>query len=456
MDRQITVPILQKVQLRTDLRNVAAQVTIKRTTTRAKGLDRPGSLTAELSVDTADGRASVTDVRVEHRLRVLTMVDGVHGGAEVVARQIAHRLNPDRFSSTLCVTRWQPSLEAEGIVADLRAGGIDFIGMDRTSRFDLRPWKMLMREMRERRIDILHTHKIGSNLWGALIAPRVPVPVFVAHEHSWSWQGQPYRKLVDRYLVARSASAFVAVSEADRRRMTSVEGIPPQKTRFIPNGIPQRKLSEASGNLRSELGLRPDHPVVGMVATLRREKAYDVLIQAAGLLRDKVRDVRVLIIGGDIKRLPQRPRLEALVRELNLEDTVTFLGMRHDVFDVINVFDVGVLSSDREGSPLAVMEYMEAAKAVVATRVGGVPDLVVDGETGLLVEPQDPPSLAAAIASLLQNPARARAMGEAGRERQLREFSIEATTRKVEELYEELYAAAVANGAHTAQEMPSR
>lgn len=398
----------------------------------------------------------MADEYVKHRLRVLTMVDGVYGGAEKLAWQIAQRLDPNRFSSTVCVTRWKASPEALEVLAVLRASGTDFIGMNRTSRFDLGSWKMLVREMRERRIDILHTHAFGSNFWGALIAPRVPVPVFVAHEHGWSWQGQLHRRLVDRYLVARRAGAFVAVSEAERLRMTSVEGIPPHRTRFIPNGIPQRKRSEASGNLRSELGLGPDQPVVGMVATLRPEKAHDVLIRAAGLLRDQVRDVRVLIVGGESSRNVQRPRLEALVRELLLEDTVTFLGVRYDASDVIDLFDVAVLSSDREGSPLAVMEYMEAAKAVVATRVGGVPDQVVDGETGLLVEPRDPESLAAAIASLLQDPARARAMGEAGRERQLREFSIEATTRKVEKLYEELYAAAVTNGAHTAREAPSR
>jgi glycosyltransferase involved in cell wall biosynthesis len=388
----------------------------------------------------------LSDDHVKHRLRVLTMVDGLYGGAEELAWQVAQRLDPTRFSSTLCVTRWSPSPEDEEVVAGLRAAGIDFIGMDRTSRFDLRPWRVLVREMRERRIDILHTHKLGSNSWGALIAPRVPVSVFVAHEHTWSWRGAPHRKLIDRYLVARRASALVAVSEADRRRMTSVEGIPPRKTRFIANGIPKRERNRANGNVRAELGLRPDQPVVGMVANLRPQKAYDVLIRAAGLVRDDFRDLRLLIVGSDDDRGTQMPLLEALVRELKLEDAVSFLGRRKDVFDVIDVFDVAVLSSDYEGSPLAVMEYMEAAKVVVATRVGGVPDQVIDGETGLLVEPRDPELLAAAITSLLRDPARARAMGEAGRERQLREFSIERTTLKVEELYEELYTEAAASG----------
>ena len=385
----------------------------------------------------------MTDDRVKDRLHVLTMVDGLYGGAEEMAWQIARRLNPSRFSSTVCVTRWNPSPQDEGVVAALRAAGTDFIGMDRTSRFNLQPWRVLVREMRRRRIDILHTHKFGSNFWGALIAPTVPVPVFVAHEHTWSWQGEPARRLLDRYLIARHASAVVAVSEADRRRMTSVERIPPQKTCFIANGIPERTRTEVRTDVHSELGLRTDQPVIGMVANLRPQKAYDVLIRAAALVRNAIPDVRVLIVGSDDDgRGTQMPQLKALVRELELEASVSFLGRRQDVYDVIDTFDIAVLSSDYEGSPLAVMEYMDAAKVVVATRVGGVPDLVVDGETGLLVEPRDPESLAAAIMSLLRDPARARAMGEAGRERRLREFSIEVTTRKVEELYETLYEAA--------------
>ena len=88
-----------------------------------------------------------------------------------------------------------PNERTEPVLAELAEAGTDFIGMERDSRFDLRPWRRLVGEMRDRQIDILHTHKIGSNLWGALLTPRVPVPIFVAHEHTWSWEGQPHRRL---------------------------------------------------------------------------------------------------------------------------------------------------------------------------------------------------------------------------------------------------------------------
>jgi glycosyltransferase involved in cell wall biosynthesis len=382
-----------------------------------------------------------------NKLRVLTMTDGIVGGGEGLARQISQRLDPERFESTLCATRWQAtqSPEEEQALAELAEAGTDFIGMTRSSRFDLGEWRTLLREMRERRIDVLHTHKIGSNFWGAMLAPRVPVPVFIAHEHTWSWEGQPLRRLIDRRLIAPRAAAFLAVSRADQRRMTEIEGIPAEKTRFIPIGIPPPQASNPGADIRAELGIGDDQPLVGAVGTLRPQKAYDVLIRAAAPLRAEFPRVRLVIVGGEESAdTTEKPRLEQLVRDLHLEDNVTLLGFRPDSYDLIRGFDVAAMSSNYEGSPQSVLECMEAAKPVVATRVGGIPDMVRDGETGLLVEPQDPEGLASAIAALLRDPDRAEAMGRAGQELRRGEFRIETMVGRLEALYEELYEAAAA------------
>ncbi len=365
---------------------------------------------------------------------------GSHGGAEELARQIAQRLDRDRFESTFCATRFTPSPEADAVLAELRESDTGFLGLSRPGRLNLGVWRGLIGEMRERRIDILHSHKIGSNFWAALIAPRVPVKVFVAHEHTWSYEGQPLRRVLDRRLIARRADAFVAVSEDDRRKMIEIERISPEVVRFVANGIPDPPPAGPPERVRAELGIVADRPIAGMVATLRPQKAYDVLIRAAAELRRSVPDVAVVIVGGEESGTTQeRERLQGLVAELGLEQTVIFAGFRPDAFNVVNAFDVGCLSSDFEGSPLTVLEYMEAAKPVVATRVGGVPDQVVEGETGLLVEPQNPVMLAGAIAELLLDPARAEAMGEAGRRRRRELFSVDATTRAIENLYLELF-----------------
>ena len=129
----------------------------------------------------------------------------------------------------------------------------------------------------------------------------MPAPVFVAHEHTWSYEGQPLRRLLDRQLIARRADAFVAVSEDDRRKMIEIERIPPEKSCVHPQRDPRPAARHASpADLRAELGIGAGAPVVGMVATLRPQKAYDVLIAAAARLRrDGPRASRVVIAGGE-------------------------------------------------------------------------------------------------------------------------------------------------------------
>ena len=358
-----------------------------------------------------------------------------------MARQITMHLDRSRFEPTFCVTRPVHGPGYEEALAELRDAGVSFLGLDRSSRADLRPWGRLMRHMRDSGTDVLHSHLVGSNIWGALLGPRAGVPVQVAHEHGREYGASPQRRWLDRYLIARRADALVVVSGADRRRMIELEGIPESKVRLIPNGIPDPPAAERGRDVRGELGIAAEAPVVGAVAIARPEKALDVLIRSAAVLRREFDDLRVLMIGvAPQPRWPEEERLTGLCAELGLSETVSFLGDRSDVPDLLEAVDVAVLCSDREGSPLSLMEYMEAGKPVVATQVGGVPDIIEDGVSGTLVEPRDPDTLAGAIATLLRHPERAAAMGRAGRERRRREFSIEATARRVEELYAELLA----------------
>lgn len=376
------------------------------------------------------------------RLPVMTMIDAVggHGGAERLALEIVVRIDQTRFRPVLCVTRDTPEAADAETRARLQDASVELVTLSRSSRFDVRPWPRLVEKLRRERFAVLHSHKIGSNIWGALISGPARVPVFVAHEHTWSFVGKPYRRLLDRELIARRADAFVAVSEADRRRMISIERIPEHKLRVIPNGITAPAPAEAAGDLRAELGLRPDQPLVGLVATLRPQKALEVLIEAAPAISARFPDARVVIAGGDPEGGEVRRGLEQLAASLGVADRVLMLGHRDDSAAVVAALDVAVLCSDYEGSPLSVLEYMEAGKPVVATRVGGVPDIVLDGETGILIEPRAPQRLADAVIELLGDPERARRLGDAGRSRRRRYFSIEHTTAEIERLYEELLA----------------
>src|SRR5262249_10488449 len=155
------------------------------------------------------------------------------------------------------------------------------------------------------------------------------------------------------------------------------------------------------------------------------------LIEAAALLRPGFPNLRVLIVGdGEL-----RAELEETVARFELGDVVTLTGYRADISNVLASLDVAVLSSQWEGSPLAVLEYMDAGRAIVATRVGGVPDLIEDGAHGRLVPPGDPAAISAAVAALLRDGDEARRMGEAARERRRGEFTIQKMVERIEGLY---------------------
>jgi glycosyltransferase involved in cell wall biosynthesis len=185
----------------------------------------------------------------------------------------------------------------------------------------------------------------------------------------------------------------------------------------------------------------PEQPLVGMVGTLRPQKNYELMFRATLALKREFPGLRVAIAGAEESAEHTHGRdLQALIDELGLSDTITMLGFRSDVYDVISQIDVGAQSSDFEGSPQSVLEMMEAAKPVVATSVGGMTDMVIDGETGILVEPGDRDGLAEGVATLLRDPGRAAEMGRAGQELRRREFTMEHMISLVEQLYEELWA----------------
>jgi glycosyltransferase involved in cell wall biosynthesis len=367
----------------------------------------------------------------------LTIVDGlaIPGGAERVCIDIAAGLDPERFESVVCAYAESPPAPGAPLGSgpqELARAGVRLISLGRRGRTDVRAWARMTRMLRSERIDVLHSHRFGPNTYAAVLARVARVPVLVCHEHTWSYEGQPLRRFLDRELIGRSADAFVAVSELDARRMVEVEGVRPGVVMTIPNGVPSRPGGDGD-RVRRELGIPADAPVLGALGNARPQKGYPVLVRAAALLRERHPDLRVLIAGHLYDA-----SLTDLVAELGLQDTVLLPGARSDVADVMAAFDIGVNSSDFEGMPLSLMELMDAGRPIVATRVGAVPEIVVDGVTGLLVEPGSSEELARAIGELLGDPARAAEMGRRGRERYHERFEVAAMVDRYERLYVEL------------------
>jgi len=374
------------------------------------------------------------NVRERDRLTVLTVIDSLMtAGAETVATRIALGLDGSRFRSILCATR--PT--APEHVAEARAKGVEVLELNRQSRLDVWRWRPLVGLLRGGRVDVVHAHKFASNLWGALLLPpRRGLPVLLAHEHTWSYEGM-LRRFLDRELIARRASAIVAVSPKDRMRMIELERIPESKVVFVPNGIPDRPAGDRE-RTRRELGFAPMDAVVGTVCSLRPQKELETALRALGRLAPHRPALRFVVVGDG----PERGRLERLAEEFGVP--TVFLGQRpnEEVPDLVAAMDVLVLSSRFEGMPLAVLEWMAAGKAIVASRVGGIPSILEDEQEALLVPPRDYAAFAQAIGRLLDDPAERQRLGDAARRRQQAEFRLEHTLNLLEALYARLYAEA--------------
>jgi glycosyltransferase involved in cell wall biosynthesis len=212
--------------------------------------------------------------------------------------------------------------------------------------------------------------------------------------------------------------------------MISAEGINPSKIVVIPNGIIEAAHEDVSP-VRSELNLPTDAITLACVG-VRREKRVERVIEALDLLRGAHPNLVLLVIGDYQSELD---RLRGEARRRDLSDRVLFLGERHDVRSLLALTDIAVLASDREGSPLAVLEYMAAGCAIVATRVGGIPGMIRDGTEGVLVSPGDAGALADTIGKLAGDPVRRNELGSAARARQAQDFSLTAVVRQTSELY---------------------
>jgi glycosyltransferase involved in cell wall biosynthesis len=355
---------------------------------------------------------------------VLYLIDdvGAHGGAERFVRALAEHAPRERIEPWVCSTR----AVAPGVVAELEAAGVRHLGLARTAPWQAHRFAPLAALIRRERIDVLHAHKFGSNVWGTLLGRAARVPVVLAHEHNWSYSGGHARRLIDGRLIAPLATLFLTVSEASRARMIELEGIAPAKVLALPTAyIPSRRTGT---DIRVELGLDAQAKLIVVAAALRPEKALETLIEAHAQLD---RTAHLAIAGEG----PRRAQLERHTGTLGGSARVHFLGWREDIDAILAGADAGVICSDWEGMPLFALECMAAGVPLVASAVGGTPELVRDGESALLVPPRDPQALAGALARVLGDRELAGRLADAAR---ASDYGIERVATRFADLYEQL------------------
>jgi glycosyltransferase involved in cell wall biosynthesis len=364
------------------------------------------------------------------RLRVLEMIGhlGDFGGAERLALGLATHLPQDRFETWVCAPRGGDP----GAVAALADVGVPFVDLGRRAKLDAHRNRTLVGLLRRQRFDVLHSHMFGSNVWATVLGRLCGVPVLIAHEQTWSYEGSRLRPWIDGHVIGKLATRFVAVSSADAERMVTLEGVSRDKITLIPNAyVPS--VSSADTDVRAELGLDPSAPLVVTAVVMRPQKALDVLLAAHARVVAQIPNAHLALAGdGECREL-----LEARARELGLESSAHFLGFRRDIDSIIRTADVAAMSSDFEGTPLFAFECMAARTPLVATGVGGLPDVIEDGRTGLLVPRQRPQELADAIIRLLNDQTLGERIADEAAEH-LDGYTIENVTRRFATLYETL------------------
>ena len=233
----------------------------------------------------------------------------------------------------------------------------------------------------------------------------------------------------------RFAHRVLANSPRVGELLCATEGVSAERVSVVANFVDEAAFQPPSAEERSallcEIGVPPDTPIIGIVANLRPVKDHASLLRAVALLRSRWPNLALVLVGDGECRAP----LQELARELNINRQVFFAGRRPHHPNLHHLFDVSVLCSRSEALSNSILEAMAAGNPVVATDVGASGDAVLDGATGLLVPPADPPRLGEALERLLSDPELARDMGEAGRERAQAHYSAEAALSSLEELY---------------------
>lgn len=287
--------------------------------------------------------------------------------------------------------------------------------------------------------DLIHAHLPGANLYSCLAGAITGIPVITTYHGELVLPGSSEKYDRIKHFLARTlAKRIVVVADFLTKDFVEVARFPREKIEVIHNGVAVSSAIErhVDHKFRSSLGLAPEDLVVGIVANLRPAKGYEYFLAAAKLICQEMPGVKFLIAGegeGEIKR-----KMLSTIESLGLGDSIRILGFRSDVPKLLRAFDIFVLSSISEGLPLCVAEAMAAARPVVATRVGGLPEVVRDGHNGYLVEPGDPRALAERTLHLLRNRELRLSMGEAGHRIALSRFSLEAMISRYETLYESL------------------
>lgn len=372
-------------------------------------------------------------------IRVTYIIDGLGmGGAERLMLPILKRLDAERFAARVCVLQ---SKDGNPLAEDIRALGIPVDELPIARLRDLGAVVRLRNYLRGAHTHIVHTQLEFSNILGGLAAKTLRLPV-VCTIHVLPVSEPRARARLHQRLEWLALRLFcdrvLAVSEQTRQNYIAGSRIPSRKMTTLYNGIdlsPSARLEPhlARASVRDEFSLPRDAHLLITVAVLRPPKGIDHMLRALPAILDAHPNAFYLIAGDG----PHRAELESETRRLGLQSRVVFAGMRKDISRLLAASDVFVLPTLTEALPTVLAEAMAARLPIVASAVGGIPEMVADGQSGILVPAAQPEALSRACAALLDDADERRRMGESGWRIVRQKFNVEAQVRRLENVYME-------------------
>ncbi|MDR0787710.1 MAG: glycosyltransferase [Gemmatimonadota bacterium] len=368
------------------------------------------------------------------RQRILHLIDtGGPGGAETVLVNLVAGLGTERWEHHVAVPL------RDWLYNTLEERDIPVTVLPSEGAFDVRYLRGIIRTIRDLRIDIIQTHLFTSAVYGAVAGVVTGVPIVSTIHGIVDTGPDNLKRKVKFRIINRSRNRIVLVSRLLKDALAEQARLREKIQTVIHNGIDTTIYHPARDTgFRQELNLPEDAILIGALGNVRVPKDYGNLLNAAAILKARSSRYHVAIVGDTEWEPELYQELLARRAELGLEKTVTFTGFRPDTARLLNNFDLYVMSSEREGLPLALAQGMSTGLPVVSTRAGGAQELITSGRDGLLVPVRDPVALADAIDSLARDPSRMAEFGFAARRTIEENFAIGKMVARYEGLYHEL------------------
>lgn len=358
---------------------------------------------------------------MSEKIKIIYIITSLNfGGAEKLLLDLVKNLSKERYEVGVA------TVVANGpLVSEFKKEGVAVKIFEKRSKIGIGVIWQIYKYLKQERPRIVHTHLFGGDTWGRVAAILAHVPIIISTEHNTNLDEGNLKRLVKKFL-SFFTKKIIAVSQAVKNYSVAVDHINEKKMIVISNGIDINKFAAIPEKKYSS------PPVIGIVGRLEKQKGHEFLFKALNLIKDI--PWMLWIVGeGSLKT-----RLKKLVKDLNLQERIIFLGTKSNIVEILSQIDIFVLPSLWEGLGLAVLEAAAAGKPIVASRVGGIPEIIEEKKNGLLVRPKDVQDLSRALRWMLTHEDEAAKMGQRARKIVKEKFDIKEMVEAYEKLYEEL------------------